>query len=164
MSAYVLSVIGTVLLCAILNAILPSGKTSAMIKGVARMACVISIVMPVLIFFQSGQWSFGKTIFQDDFAESVIEVDDEFIEYYSQMRVRDVQVSLQKVLRTEFFVEADVQIEWASEVNSYGQIYDGEKIKIVRILVKNKEKQSEEVKNAMWEYLTQNYCSEVLIE
>jgi hypothetical protein len=31
-------------------------------------------------------------------------------------------------------------------------------------LLKNKEKQSEEVEKAMWEYLTQNYCSEVLIE
>jgi hypothetical protein len=164
MSAYVLSVIGTVLLCAILNAVLPTGKTSGVIKGVARMACVVSIVMPILIFFQSGEWSIGKTFFEKDFAESVIQTDEEFIEYYSQMRVREAQLSLQKDLKSEFLVEADVQIEWTSETEEYGKIYNEDKIKIVRIVVKNKEKQSEEVENAMWEYLTQNYCSEVLIE
>ena len=164
MSAYVLSVIGTILLCAILNAVLPTGKTSGVIKGVARMACVISIVMPVAIFFQSGEWSLGQTIFKNDFAESVIQTDDAFIKYYSQMRVREAQVSLEKALKDEFLVEAEVEIEWRSEGEEYGKLYDDEKIKIVRILVKNKEKQAEEVENAMWEYLTKNYCSEVLIE
>jgi hypothetical protein len=108
MSAYVLCVIGTVLLCAILNAVLPTGKTSGVIKGVARMACVVSIVMPVAIFFQSGEWSLKETVFESDFAESVIQTDDAFIKYYSQMRVREAHVSLEKALKDEFLVEAEV--------------------------------------------------------
>ena len=164
MSAYVLSVIGTILLCAILTAVLPNGKTNTIIKGVARLACVISIVMPVLIFFQSGEWSIGKTFFQDDFAETVIQTDEEFIKYYSQMRVRETQDTLKKALKSEFAVDADVEITWQTEMGEYADKYEEQKIKIVRIVVKNQEKQSEEVEKAMWVYLTENYCSEVLIE
>ena len=81
MSVYVLSVIGTVLLCSILTSILPTGKTNSVIKGIAKLVCVISIVMPVLIFFQSGKWSMNQNIFQKEFAESIIKTDEAFIQY-----------------------------------------------------------------------------------
>ena len=68
MNAYVLSVIGTILLSAIITAILPDGKTNSVIKGVSRLACVIAIVMPILTFFQSGDWSAGE-IFKEDFSK-----------------------------------------------------------------------------------------------
>ena len=47
---YLLCVIGTVLICSILTAIAPEGKTSAVIKGVARLTCVLAIISPVLNF------------------------------------------------------------------------------------------------------------------
>ncbi len=164
MSGYVLSVIGTVLLCAILTAILPSGKTGTVVKAVARLACVISIVMPVLGFFQSGEWSVGKIFFQGDFAEEVIQMDEGFIQYYSEMRVREAQSALQRELLDEFGVETEVEICWTTEFGEFAEYYQEQKIKITRIRVSNTEKQSGEVVSAMWEYLTKNYCSEVLIE
>lgn len=164
MSAYVLSVIGTILLCAILTAILPNGKTNAVIKGVARLACVISIVMPVLIFFQSGEWSVGKIFFEEDFSKTVIQTDREFIKYYSEMRVRETQQILQEELLKEFSVKSAVKISWNMENGEYAERYEEYKIKITQIHVENQEKQTEEVERAMWIYLTENYCSEVLIE
>ncbi|MBQ5930220.1 MAG: hypothetical protein IIX02_05455 [Clostridia bacterium] len=164
MSAYVLSVIGTILLCAILTAVLPDGKTSTVIKGLARLACVISIVMPVLIFFQSGEWSVGEIFFQEDFSKSVIQTDEAFIQYYSEMRVRETQTNLQEELFKEFSVKSNVKIAWSMENTEYAERYEEYKIKITQIHVENREKQTEEVERAMWVYLTENYCSEVLIE
>ena len=164
MSAYVLSVIGTILLCAILTAVLPDGKASSVVKGVARLACVISIVTPVLHFFQSGEWLIGASIFQEDFSESVIQTDGVFIQYYSEMRVREAQDCLEEALLKEFSVRADVEISWCIENGAYAGFYEDDKIKITHIYVKNKEKQAGEVERAMWVYLTENYCSEVLIE
>ena len=54
MNAYVLSVIGTVLISAVLTAIIPEGKTSKVIKGIARLACVLVIVTPIVQFFVKG--------------------------------------------------------------------------------------------------------------
>ena len=164
MSVYVLSVMGTVLLCALLTAILPTGKTTSIVKGVSRLACVISIVMPVLVFFQSGKWSVNQNIFQNDFAENVIQTDDAFIKYYSEMRVHETQTALEQVIYEEFSVQAEIVISWEIYKDKYADDYEWQKIKITNIHVKNKEKQTEEVERAMWVYLTENYCSEVLIE
>ena len=109
MSAYVLSVIGIILISAILTAILPSGKTSTVVKSVTRLACVISIVMPVLIFFQSGEWSVGQTFFQEDFAETVIQTDEAFIQYYSEKRVLETENTLEEELYKEFQIKTDVR-------------------------------------------------------
>ena len=164
MSGYVLSVIGVILISAILTAVLPSGKTSSVIKGVTRLACVLVIVMPILVFFQSGEWKIGKTFFQDDFSESVIQTDEAFIQYYSEMRVREAERKLEEELFKEFSVNANVTLRWEIETSEYASYYEDEKIKITRIYVVNDKKQTEEVERAMWGYLTKNYCSEVLIE
>ena len=164
MSAYVLSVIGVILISAILTVILPSGKTNSLIKCVARLACVLVIVMPLLIYFQSGTWSNGITFFGDEFQETVIHTDAGFIQYYSEMRVRETERSLKEELLEEFYVKAEVRLSWEMESAMIGSYYTQEKIKITRIQVINEEKQAEEVERAMWVYLTENYCSEVLIE
>jgi hypothetical protein len=164
MSAYVLSVIGVILISAVLTAILPSGKTNTVVKGVTRLACVLAIIMPVLIFFQSGEWKIGKTFFQEDFAQTVIQTDGSFIQYYSEMRVRDAEKKLEEELLKEFSVKSDATLFWEIEKGEYASYYEEEKIKITRIHVLNDKKQTEEVERAMWVYLTKNYCSEVLIE
>ena len=48
-----------------------------------------------------------------------------------------------------------VSLEWTQE---------NEGVCIKKIYVKTGEEQEEEVLENMWEYLTENYCSEVLIE
>ena len=155
MSGYVLSVIGVILISAILTAVLPSGKTSSVIKGVTRLACVLVIVMPILVFFQSGEWKIGKTFFQDDFSESVIQTDEAFIQYYSEMRISQTERALEREIEEKYAVFAEISLAW-SRIE--------EEIRIDEISVKLPPKTDEEVRKSMWEYLTKNYCSEVLIE
>ena len=164
MSGYAMSVIGIILISAILTAVLPSGKTGSVIKGVTRLACVLVIVMPILVFFQSGEWEIDKTFFQGEFSETVIQTDGAFIQYYSEMRVREAEDKLEEELFKEFSVRANVTLVWETEKSAYASYYEDEKIKITRIYVVNDKKQAEEVEKAMWGYLTKNYCSEVLIE
>lgn len=163
MSGYLLSIIGTVLLSAILTAILPEGKTAATVKNIAKIACLVVIVSPVLGIFRSlsGEEKFDENseIF---FSQTVIQTDEEFIKYYSEMRIQNAQAALQEELFNSFSVETDVTLFW--EYTGEKEYYNVDKIKITKIYVKTENQTHEEDERAMWEYLTKNYCSEVLIE
>lgn len=156
MNSYLLSIVGTVLLSAIITAILPNGKTAGLIKAITRLACTLAIVSPILQFFQSGELTFVKTEKTESiFSQSVIEGDNEFIQYYSELRIREAEVALEKEIAKNQGILADVSIRWTRE---------NTEIRIDEILVKTTGREDEEVLANMWEYLTKNYCSEVLIE
>lgn len=165
MSGYLLSIIGTVLLCAILTAIVPQGKTSGVIKGIAKLACVLVIVSPVLRFFKTGEIG-GNTLENSPtfFPQMGIETDENFIQYYSEMRVRATETALQEEIWDRYGVETTVSLFWEQEKEDVGKYYETERIKIKEIRIKCLEEPSREVKEIMWEYLTKNYCNEVLIE
>lgn len=164
MSGYLLAVIGTVILSAILTAILPEGRTSGLIKTIARLACVLAIISPVLQFLQTDKLSFGKVEnSMTFFSESVIEAEESFIQYYSEMRIRENEEALKSEL-TESFTEVEsVTLDWEFETETISESIM-KTIKITGIFVKLNEQSNEEAIEGMWEYLTQNYCSEVLIE
>ena len=162
MNEYVLCVIGTVLISAVLSALIPEGKTSAIIKGVARMACVLAIIAPIVRFFTSA-WN-GENFTQSIFAETVIEEDESFIQYCSEMRICNAERELEELLKEEFQVESSVTLEWEKVEETYAEIYHGEKIKITKIHVKNAGEQTGEVIKSMYDFLIKNYCSEVQIE
>lgn len=158
MNGYLLSVIGTVLLSAILTAIVPEGKTSSAIKGVAKLACVLAIVAPVLEFFQSGGSKLGtKKSSTSIFSESVIQTDEEFIKYYSEMRIRETEKALERELAEKYGAETEVTLEWSSETEET----DGIRITRIRIRL---EDETEEVGQMIADYVKKNYCSEVLLE
>ncbi len=161
MNGYLLGVMGTVLLCSLLTAIAPEGKTSAVIKGVARLACVLTIVAPVLSFFKEGKLEENNG---EIFKESVIQTDVAYIQYYSEERVRETEIALINDLTEKGFEVKSVRLEWSLEKESFAEIYSAEHIRILRICVSLPEGVSEEVKTEMCSYLTKNYCSEVLIE
>ena len=71
------------------------------------------------------------------------------------MRVREAESALENELVENQGISAEVSIQWK---------YENEVICIEKIFVKTSEKQDEEVLKDVWEYLTKNYCSEVLIE
>ena len=52
-------------------------------------------------------------------------------------------------------IEVTVSLEWTREM---------EDIRIDKICVKTYKQEDEEVLKRVWEHLTENYCSEVLIE
>ena len=79
------------------------------------------------------------------------------------MRIRECETALQKELEDKFTSIKSVKIEWEFEYETVsGSTL--KTIKIMRITVQLNEQSNEEAIQDMWEYLTQNYCSEVLIE
>ena len=156
MKEYLLSIIGTILLSAFLTAILPNGKTAALIKSIARMACTLAIISPVLHFFQSGNQALIKMEKSNGiFSQSVIDEESVFIHYYSELRIRETESALERGIEEKYGIAVEVSMVWKQE---------NEGIYIEKICVKTLERQEEEVLRIMWEYLTKNYCSEVLIE
>lgn len=156
MNGYLLCVIGTVLVCSILTAIAPEGKTSAVIKGVARLACILAIIAPVLNFLKTGDVSvFNDKNSQEIFLQEGIEGQAAFIQYYSEMRVEQTQQALQAEVKEKYGLDVAVTLVWSQEE---------EQIRIDEIRLKLLKTTDEEVIKQVWEYLTKNYCSEVLIE
>ena len=165
MNEYLLSVIGTVTLSAILTAILPEGKTSGLIKAISRLACILAIVSPVLRFFSAGELTFrDMENSKEIFSQSVIEGEEAFIEYYSEMRIRETERALEAELSEKYGLDTKVTLLCEKQTEQVAGKYPSDKIKIKEIRVKLKKSSNEEVLKKMWEYLTKNYCSEVLIE
>ncbi len=155
MNGYLLSVIGTVLITTVLVAILPEGKTSKVVQGIAKCVCLLAIVSPIpnlLKSVKSDEKDFNSQII---FSQTVIETDEDFINYYSEMRIRAAQEDLEREIKEKFSVQSEVTLAWE---------YESEEIRITAIRVRLQDERSEEEKTSMWEYLTKNYCSEVLIE
>ncbi len=164
MNGYITSVVGTVLLCALLTAIAPEGKTSATIKGIARLACVLTIVAPVLQFFQSGALRDLLGEKGKFFSESVIEKDAAFIQYYSEMRINETERALERELKSKYSVDTEVEFEWRTEKENFLQIYAVQNLLIECIHLKTPNEVPKEVVEEMQLYVKENYCSEVLIE
>lgn len=164
MNGYVLTVIGTVLLSSVLTAIVHDGKTSAVIKGVARLACVLVIVAPVLRFFTSGNLSENAENSTGFFSQIGIEADEGFIQYVSEMRVLETERAVEAELSEKYGVETEVTIFWERESSVYADLYESESICVKKMLVQCKTKITETVKESMQKYLTKSYCGEVLIE
>ncbi len=140
------------LVAALLTAIAPEGKTSGLIKAIAKSACLLAIVAPIPSYLNSGKSDEKNADFQTIFSQTVIETDEDFIKYYSEMRIRATAQALETELKEKFSVETSVKLQWT---------YDSGDIKITNIIVKT---ENGEENTAMWEYLTKNYCSEVMIE
>ena len=166
LDGYLLAIIGTVLLCSVLTAIVPEGKTTGVIKGVTRLACLLAIISPIPYFLQKenifdklhGENTQNATAF---FSENVIQTDERFIKYYSEMRIREAESALVAEIKEKFEVNASVEIAWDFEGEG---AYDTDKIRITQIYVALNGEISEEDKREMSNYLTKNYCSEVLLE
>ena len=156
MNGYLLCVIGTVLVCSILTAITPEGKTSAVIKGVARLTCILAIIAPVLSFLKTGDVAvFNDKNSQEFFLQEGIDGQVAFIQYYSEMRIEQTQQALQSEIKEKYNLDVEVVLVWRQEQ---------EQIRIDEIRLKLLKATDEEVVEKVWEYLTKNYCSEVLIE
>ena len=155
MNEYLLSIIGTVLLSAVLTAIIPEGKTSAVIKNITKFCCILIIISPILQFFHKGSAS-DISVFKSEnfFGETVIQTDEDFIKYYSEMRIQQTEEVLSEKLFERYSVSCEVWLDWS---------FEGD-IRIERIVVKLLENVDEEVKGEMRLFLVENCCGEVLIE
>lgn len=165
MNGYLLSIIGTVLLCSIITAIIPSGKTAGTVKGIAKLVCVLAIIAPILRFFKTGELVWTNSDGEgENFSKSVIEIDQSFIQYYSESRVEEAEKMLEALVAEDFGVQTTISIKWELEAETVASRYDWERIRIQKIYVKMLEEQTESERNAVEEYLKKNYCSEVILE
>ncbi len=149
MNGYLIAVMGTVLLCAILTSIIPNGKTAGVVKGMAKLACLLAIVSPIPKFL-SGEKSWDKNL-----EKSVLQTDETFIQYYSNMRITQAEESLRQELHDKFAVRVAVTVRAKTDTTV---------LEFETISIEMENDVAEEVKTAMCEYLTKMYCSEVLIE
>ena len=153
MSGYLLSVIGIVLFSSVLIGVLPNGKTGDMIRGVTRIACVITMISPVVYFFVDG----GKLdVF---FGEKGIETEAAFIQYCSEERIEQAEILLQKEFSEKYDGIHKVEIQWGSEAIHFGG-YTANGVKIIKIVVFVNQALSNNVQQEMIEYLFNQYGCE----
>ena len=116
MSGYLLSVVGIVLVSAILSNVLPQGKTYKTLKTVIRMACLLVVVSPVLTVFQNGESGTGSNgVFQSFFKEKVIETDQTYIDYCREKTVSTAEEKLSAELEKKFSYQIFVTIRYKME-------------------------------------------------
>ena len=150
MSGYLLSVIGIVLFSSIVIAVLPNGKTGDMIRGITRIACVITMLSPVVYFFVDDGNLDGF------FGEKRIETEVAFIQYCSEERIEQAESLLLKDLSEKYVGVEKVEIEWENEKIHFGG-YAADGIKIVKIIVFVNRALPNNVENEMMEYLFNQY-------
>lgn len=110
MSAYLLSVVGVVLISAVFATVLPEGKTATLVKGVTKLCCLSVILTPILLFFQKdGKNDEKVSLF---LSETVIERDEIFINYCSEKRIANAETLLEKAIFEEYGVITDATILW----------------------------------------------------
>lgn len=161
MNGYLLGVIGTVLLCAILTAIIPDGKTAKTVKGMTKLACLLVIIAPIPSYLKASGFFKGGDLDKDsliNFPQTVIQTDSEFIKYYSQMRIWQTEDALEREIFDKYGERTEVTLCWEYQAPAIDEI------KITQIHVQTENGLTAEAAKVMWEYLTKTYCSEVLIE
>ena len=167
LDGYLLSIIGTVLLCSIITAIVPEGKTSTIIKGITRLVCLLVIISPIP-YFLNRESIFDITNEENTktangfFPQTVIQTDDAFIQYYSEMKIRETEGLLEREVKELFDVSANVTLNWVFDGEKKN--FNTDKIRLIKIVVQTKQELNEEQKQKMCNYLMKNYCSEVQIE
>lgn len=170
MSAYLLAIIGIVLLSSILSVVLPGGKTAKFIKGIAKLCCLAVILAPILSFFRGN--GDGNIKFPFFSSETVIETDDAFIDYCSTKRIENAEAELKKKLEETFSVEVEVTLLWeyrssmteseSASNDNYLSVYQGKEIKITKALLKDsRDNIGGEVKKKMTEHIVKEYGCEV---
>ena len=159
---YLLCIVGTTLLCSILTAILPEGKTNAIVKGVAKLICLIAIVSPVPRFLQKEE-IFDFFLFdsqektQQELEETVIQTDENFIHYVSELRIKTTESMLEYQVSNTFQVECEIRLACTISHTDGSLLPD-------KIYLQFLGEVEEEKVHLVVEYLKKQYLCEVQIE
>ncbi len=161
MNEYILGVIGTVLLSALILSVLPEGKTATLIKSITKLLCVLSVTAPVFQFVS------GKNV-EKIFDETSIKEDASYIEYCSKKSVEETQKQLEIFIEEEYSLSASVRLQWEySNVTTDGLgvfapiAYGGRAVKIVKICVTVVEALEKDTANGIKSDLEQKFLCEV---
>ena len=150
MKEYLLSVVGTVLFASLLLSVIPEGKTNGLIKSVARIACLLCILSPMIGFILK------KETLSSIFEESGIELQGEYIQYSNQRKVTETEKLLAEELNGLLSNISGVEIVWETQDVLYNGYPRNEiKIELIRIVMENSALVSEMEKIAS--YLRSEY-------
>ena len=121
MSQYLMKIIGIVLMAVVLVNLLPTGKTSVLIKNILRLCMYLSILTPAFNFFLSlegnDKLSFGE-IFTDYFSESVIVTDESYINYCSEKSIENAENIIKKKVLEEYGINVEINLQASVEISS----------------------------------------------
>ena len=157
MREYLLSVAGIVLFSSVLLGIVPGGKTAELIKSIARLACLMTILSPIVQFFVAG-----KNV-EAIFGESGIQTQSEFIQYCRKERIAEIEKELKSELSRSFDYIIDVQVDWSLEVKT--QVgYETQEVFIQLIRVVVDEKINAETKRKIEDYIWLTYGCQGRVE
>ncbi len=159
MNGYLLSIIGTVLFSSFIVAILPEGKMSGTIKGVAKMVCLLAIIAPIPQYMQKQKNLKNTEEVQNFFSITGIQSDVSFIQYYSEMRIKDAEQLLEREIQEKFSYQADVLLK-IDDTYSGADAIDI-KIACICLCIPNAES---EMEAQIQMYLVEKYGCEVLFE
>lgn len=106
--AYLFAVAGTVVISAILSAIVPQGKLSGAVKTAAKLVCLIVIAQPIADYFVSVK----KGENADYFEKNVLSADDDFIKYCSKIKVAAAEQAVEKEIYESYALKVNVEFDW----------------------------------------------------
>ncbi len=167
MNAYLLSVIGTVLISAVITALIPEGKTATVIRSIAKLACTVAILAPILNFFKTGDLDEGGGLSQTttgNFSKVSIQTDEEFIQYYCEIRVRETERALEQELAKSYGVSATVTLVWEMRTETVYGLYDGREIFINAVKVLPQREIPVEIQEKFCKKCKKEYGCEVQFE
>ena len=153
MKEYLLSIVGITLISSILSTISPNGKMNGIVKSGARLLTLLVILSPVIDYFSGDKRASG--LFSDFYEETVINLDESFIEYCSEKQVEYVEEKLREEIALKYSV--DVQVDIATkEEKEEGR--EDSKIRIEYILLQGVD---EDKKAEIIEFIEKKYGCEV---
>ena len=128
LDGYLLCIIATTLFTAVLTAIIPEGKTSGVIKGTAKLVCLLAIISPIPHFLQKQSFFDlfeGKKVLnnQEEFVESVIQTDESFIKYFRNMKIRLLEEEIAREIEFSYAVNCTVLLDCTINENTATIIY-----------------------------------------
>lgn len=137
MTGYLLSIIGIVLFCGLLCAILPEGKLSDSVKTACKLSVLAVFAAPIAAFLMGLKT--GDNLLIENSNQAVIKLDSSFIDYCCKSRVESLKKQILSTLQDVRSEIAFVEIEWEYESvqtdEAYLKSYDETKIKITKICI-----------------------------
>ena len=103
MKAYILSVVGAVLLSAVIAVIAPSGKTGKFLRGATRLVTLFVLLSPLKELLGGTPLSVGSS--------SSLRADDEYLSYCARELAAEDEQAIGAWIREEYGAESVVRVE-----------------------------------------------------
>lgn len=103
MQAYILSIAGVVLICAVITVIAPHGKMGKFIKGSMRLFILVVMISPLIGWVQKGELSIAT--------DTQIENDEGYLTHCAAILEEDDENALCEYLEKKFGVSALIEVE-----------------------------------------------------